>query len=315
MLNIVILDADTLGNEISLSPLTSLGNTTIHGQTSPQELINKCLGQQVIITNKVVIDRKTMEELHDLKLICVAATGTNNIDLIAARDLGIEVKNVVDYSTYSVAQHNFAMLLGLIHNINKHHQFVMQGDYSKSGIFTSLNWPYFELKGKTYGIIGMGNIGRLVGQIASSFGAKVVYSSLSGALREEKFERVELNVLYETCDIIGIHCPLNEYSKNLIGEHEFKMMKQQPILVNMARGGIVDEQAMATALQNGQIKGACVDVYAVEPAKDDNPLLKLKGEFNFLLSPHVAWASLEARKTLVERIAENIKNWFSLTLD
>lgn len=308
-LNISILDAMTLGDDVNLQPITQLGKTTIYQTTRPEQVLERCSGQQVVITNKVVLDQSVLNKLPNLKLICVAATGTNNINIEAANELGIEVKNVSDYSTHSVAQHNFAMLLSLMNNINKHHQFVISGSYAKSEIFTCLQWPYYELKGKRYGIIGMGNIGRQVAKIADAFGAEVVYVSLSGAERKENYQQVTLDVLLASCDVIGLHCPLNRYSENLLSDTEFDKLAKKPILVNMARGGIVDEHALVRALDNGKLSGACVDVFAVEPIKSSNPLFSLTDRHNFLLSPHIAWASKEARQKLVEKIALNIESW------
>jgi len=310
-IKIVILDADTLGDDIDLRCISLLGELKVYGYTASDDVIARCLNFDVVITNKVVLNEFILKNLPTLKLICVAATGMNNIDLKAAKNLGITVMNVANYSTFSVAQHNFAMLLSLLNQIHHFNEFVKKGHYARSRIFTCHKWKFNELKGKRYGIIGMGNIGRQVAQIADSFGAEVVYYSTTNKNRVKLYKRVSLNDLLETSHIIGVHCPLNENTNNLIDNEEFQKMKKKPIIMNLARGGIVNEYALVDALNKGLIRGFCVDVYSKEPFDSSHPFYSILDNPNVILTPHVAWASQESRQKLVNLIAENIIQWIA----
>jgi lactate dehydrogenase-like 2-hydroxyacid dehydrogenase len=308
-LNIVFLDADTLGQDVSLNYIKQMGNFQAFTHTLPEHTVQRCINADVIITNKVVLNREILKHLPRLKLICVAATGTNNIDLEYCSTHTIAVKNAVNYSSNSVAQHTFTSLFALIGNIAWHDDYVKSGEYSKSLHFTNLAKPYFELSGKTFGIIGLGNIGRKVAEIASVFGAKVLYASISGNERIEKYELVTLQKLLQSSDIVSIHSPLTDKTKNLIAETELNLMKPNSILINMGRGGIVNETDLALALSGNLISGACIDVFEKEPIAGNNPLLNPKIAHKLLLTPHVAWASKEARETLIGIIATHIKQF------
>jgi lactate dehydrogenase-like 2-hydroxyacid dehydrogenase len=248
-----------------------------------------------------------MKQLPDLKLICVAATGINNIDLNYARDNGIEVRNVAGYSTDSVAQLTFTMLLYLINKPYYYDNYVKSGAYSRSGSFTHHNEPFWELKGKRMGIIGLGSIGRQVARIAESFGMEVVFYSTSGRNNHITYKRFDLDDLLKSSDVVSIHAPLNNQTRDLITYEKMKLMRPCAILLNLGRGGIINESDLARALNNNLIGAAGIDVMEQEPIHPDNPLLKLYDREKILITPHMAWASKESRELLVEKIARNIE--------
>ncbi len=305
-MRLVFLDSSTLGTDIDLSPLESLGGLISYPTTSESEIIPRINNCDVLIVNKVVITPAVIDAAKSLKLICVAATGTNNVDIEYANSKGIEVKNVVDYSTDSVAQVTFGSLLALINNVEYYNNYVMSGEYSDSLIFTNNRFPFFELKGKQFGIIGMGNIGKKVASIASAFGAIVNYYPTSGVAHCKDYESVGLNELLGKSDIISIHAPLNQKTNNLIAMPQFKLMKPSAIVVNMGRGGIVNEADLATAIDFDLISGAVVDVFTKEPLENENPLLSIKKREKVIFSPHIGWASKEARERLILKIRDNI---------
>jgi len=306
-LKIAILDAKTLGSDVDLSIFNQFGDVEIYQTTKPEETLERVKDKEIVITNKVVIDKNIMDSSPNLKLICVAATGVNNIDVEYAKQKGIQVRNVAGYSTESVVQHTFAMLFYLLESLRYYDEYVKSGEYAKNDIFTHLGRPFWEIKGKTWGIIGLGTIGRRVAEVATAFGADVIYYSTSGVDRPEKYQRVSLEELLKSSDIVSIHAPLNEKTKGLIGYEQLKLMKPSAILLNLGRGGIVIEKDLAKALDEGLIAGAGLDVLEKEPINEDNPLLKVKNKEKLFITPHIAWTSVEARKTLINEIAENIK--------
>ncbi|NBC65419.1 MAG: D-2-hydroxyacid dehydrogenase, partial [Bacteroidetes bacterium] len=261
----------------------------------------------IVITNKVVLNRELIEGAKNLKLICVAATGMNNIDRDAADEAGIPVKNVDGYSSNSVAQTTFAMILHLVQKIPQYDQFVKGGEYAEHDIFTNMDISYSEMFGKQFGIIGLGNIGSKVAAIAEAFGANVVYYSTSGRNLDQPFPHKELHELLKTSDFVSIHAPLNENTEGLIGYDELKLMKEKAILINAGRGGIVNEADLAKALDEDQIDGAGLDVFEEEPINADNPLLSIKNNHKLVMTPHIAWASIEARTELIEGVKKNIE--------
>lgn len=307
-MRIVFLDAETLGNDVSLSPISSLGEYVSYPSTTPQQTIDRCKGFDVVITNKVYIGRDEMDALPELKLICVAATGTNNVDMAYAAEKGIPVRNAVNYSTESVAQVTFTFILNAVGKAGFFDRYVKSGEYSASGCFTNASEPFFELSGKRIGIIGMGNIGSRVAQIADAFGMEVSYFPTSGIAHCDRYPALSLDRLLKESDIISIHCPLNERTKGLIGFEQLKTMKKSGIIVNMGRGGIIDEADLARALDEGIIAGAAADVFTKEPMPADHPFLKMAHPEKILLTPHIGWASKEARECLIRKIAENITN-------
>lgn len=308
-MKIVFLDAYSIGNADD-SALNGLGEYIRYEQTTPEQVLSRCEGADVLITNKVKLMQTELENLPGLKLICIAATGMNNVDLKIAAEKGITVKNVADYSTDSVAEQTFAMALGLIHHTRYYDGYVKTGAYSNSGLFTHHGRPFFELKGKKWGIIGMGHIGQRVAEIATVFGAHIAYYSTSGKNLEAGFPCLSLNELMEQCDIISIHAPLNEQTQNLLNYEKLCRMKQTAFLINVGRGGIVNEAELVVALREECLAGAALDVYEQEPTLLNNPLISTDIQEKLLLSPHIAWASVEARQRLVDTMVQHIKNDF-----
>ncbi len=305
-MKIVFLDAATLG-ETSLAPIEELGELVKYPTSSPEEALKRVSEAEVLIINKVKVTDSLMEAAPKLKLICEAATGVNNIDLEAAERRGIPVKNVVSYSTDSVVQVTFTHILNLLCRPEAFDAEIKDGRYSASGLFTDVSDPFEELAGSTIGIIGMGAIGSRVALVARAFGMKVIYYSTSGTSHCTDYPSVSLDELLRTSDIVSIHSPLNSRTAGLIGKAELEMMKPSAILVNVARGGIVDEKALSDAVGNGIIAGAAVDVFTTEPLPSDHPFLHCSRPERLKLSPHIAWASKNALDRLVKGIAENIK--------
>jgi glycerate dehydrogenase len=308
-MNIVFLDADTIGKDIALTPLESCGTLKVFGSTLPGVLQERIKNADIIITNKVVINQPEINAAPNLKLICVAATGVNNIDTDYAAKKGIAVKNVAGYSTESVVQSTFASLLAFTNNIPYFDYYVKSGAYSTSPIFTHFGHTFRELAGKSFGIIGLGTIGKRVADVACAFGANVSYYSTSGQNKCAAYARLELTGLLRQSDVISIHAPLNEKTKNLIRYSELQEMKPTALLVNMGRGGIVNEVDLAKALDNNLIAGAAIDVYEQEPLPDDHPYLCVKDKRKLILTPHIAWGSVEARTRLIALTAKNIENF------
>ena len=304
---IVFLDADTIGEVDNLKLLSKLGDLEVFAHTAAEEVVERCLGKPVVIVNKVQMTARVMEQLPDLKLICVAATGINNVDLNYTTKNGIEVKNVAGYSTDSVAQLTFTMLLYLVNRPSYYDNYVKSGAYSKSHSFTHHSEVFWELKGKRLGIIGLGTIGRQVARIAESFGMEVVFYSTTGRNNHISFKRFELDDLLKSSDVVSIHAPLNAQTLDLITYEKIKLMRPCAILLNLGRGGIVNEKDLARALNENLIAAAGIDVMENEPIEASNPLLKLYDRNKILITPHMAWASKESRELLVEKIARNIE--------
>jgi lactate dehydrogenase-like 2-hydroxyacid dehydrogenase len=308
-MNIIFLDAGTLGDVPNLNSIKEFGEVTFYSTTKPGQTAERIREADIVITNKVILDQKLMEEAKNLKLICVAATGMNNIDREAAEELNIEVKNVAGYASQSVAQSTFALILHLIHRIPEYDEYVKGGDYSKSDIFTKVDRNFHELAGMCFGIIGLGNIGSKVAEIANAFGSEVVYYSTSGQNRDQPYKQLSLGDLLKKSDIISIHAPLNEKTENLLRYDQLKMMKPTAYLINTGRGGIVNEEDLARAIDENVFAGAAIDVFTKEPIKKGNPLLQVKNKEKLILTPHITWSSVEARTALIEGIKENIKKY------
>lgn len=309
MKKIVFLDEYSIADR-SLDSITSLGEYTAYENTTKEQVVERLKGADVAITNKVVIDGDAMRQLPDLKLICVAATGMNNVDLESAKELGIEVRNAVGYSTTSVAETTLASALALARNIVYFDEYFHDGRYSKADRAFCYDRFTFEIRGKHWGIVGLGNIGREVARLASAFGCEVRYFSTSGAKRQEEYPAMELNELLEWSDIVSVHSPLNERTRGLIGIEELKRMKPTSIIINVARGGIIDESALAEALDKGYVSAAALDVFSVEPLRT-SPLYDIKDRYRLLASPHNAWSAAEAIDRLIECVAENIRVWLA----
>lgn len=306
-MKIVFLDAATLG-DTSLTPIAALGELVTYPVCSPEEALERVVEAEVLIINKIKVTRELIAAAPKLRLICEAATGINNIDVPAAAERGIPVKNVAGYSTDSVAQLTWAHILSLMGQTPYFDGRVKDGTYSASGIFTDLTLNWNELAGKTLGVIGMGAIGSKVAKIGEAFGMKVVYYSTSGTSHCSEYVSLPLDEFLAASDVVTIHAPLSDRTKGLIGANELRMMKESAVLVNAGRGGIVSESALAEAVDGGVIAGAALDVFDREPLPADSPLLSVRHPERFRFTPHTAWASVEARQRLVTAIAENIKS-------
>ncbi len=303
---IVLLDALTFG-DTDLSGFDPLGEVSIFQTTSAKEVQERITNADVIVTNKVVITDEHMQNTPSLKLICVAATGMNNVDLQAAKKRDVAVKNVAGYSTDSVIQHTFSMLFYLMGHSRYYDEYVKSGAYSRSKIFTDVSRPFFEIKGKKWGIIGLGEIGQGVAKLADAFGAEVCYYSTSGKNHSQPYTRLKLDELLQSCDIVSIHAPLNEQTNNLLDYEQLLTCKDGAIVLNLGRGGIINEEAIAKVIDEKYIYFG-LDVLTKEPMREDHPLLSVKNKENLYITPHIAWTSVEARDKLIASVIENISS-------
>lgn len=311
-MKIVFLDAKTIGDDIDLSAYDTLGEVVKYSFSRPEEVPERAADADVLIVNKIRIDEAAVGRADHLKLVCVTATGTNNLDKDYLERRGIAWRNVADYSTQSVAQHTFAMLFFLLEKLRYYDDYVKEGRYINDTVFTHFAEHFYELKGKTWGIIGLGNIGRRVAAIAEAFGAEVIYTSPSGSAPQEGYHQVDLDTLLAESDIISVHAPLNQYTENLINENALKKMKKTCIFLNLGRGPIVNEQDLADALMQGEIAAAGLDVLCQEPMSSDNPLMAIKDSRKLFITPHIGWASVESRTRLMDIIFHQIKEFFAL---
>lgn len=307
-MQIVLLDAKTLGEDLELSVLETFGTLTTYQTTSVDETLGRIREADIVISNKVVITAEMLEQTPKLKLICIAATGTNNVDLEAAQKKGIVVKNVTGYSTTSVAQHTFAMALYLLEKMAYYDTAVKNTSWSQSGLFTDISHPFYEISAKKWGIIGLGTIGQEVAKIAEAFGAKVSYHSTSGTNLKHAYPHKSLDFILKDCDIISIHAPLNEKTLNLINKNNLHHIKEDALLLNLGRGGIINECDLAFELDKRRFYVG-LDVLNKEPIDVNNPLMCIKHKDQLLITPHIAWASIEARKKLLKGIVENIQTF------
>lgn len=308
-MKIVFLDAATLG-DTSLAPIARLGELVCYPNSTPQEARERVAGCEVLIVNKIKVDRPLLDAAPSLRLVCEAATGVNNIDLDACAERGIPVRNVAGYSTDSVVQQTFMHMLSLLGDAPYFDAKVKSGEYSRSGLFTDVSRPFVEITGKTLGVIGMGTIGQQVARIATAFGMRVIYYSTSGTGHCKDYPSVSLETLLKESDVVSVHAPLNARTSGLIGARELAWMKPSAFLINLGRGGIIDEADLVAAVDAGQIAGTATDVFTSEPIPLDHPFLHARHPERFRFTPHTAWASVEARERLVAIIAENIeKGW------
>ncbi len=305
-MKLVILDAKTLGDDIDLGVFEKFGEVKVFDVTTPGERIERCKDADIIITNKVVIDEEVMAACEHLRLICVAATGMNNIDLKAAQKRGIEVKNVSGYSTDSVVQHTFAMLFYLMEKLPYYDDYVKSKAWSDSGIFTCIDRPFHELRGRQWGIIGLGTIGKAVAKVAEAFGATVVYYSTSGENEDPYYPRMELDTLLSTSHIVSIHAPLNEKTKNLLDFAKLEKIPAGSILLNLGRGGIINETDLVHVMDDKELYVG-LDVTEKEPLPEDSILYEVANPDRLLITPHIAWTSIEAREKLIAAIVHNIE--------
>ncbi len=306
-MKVVFLETDTLGGDVDLSIFDQFGEVIKYNKSEQGKDPIRAAEADILIVNKVPMNESTLSEADKLKLICITGTGTNIVDFAYTSRRNIAVANVKGYSTSSVVQHTFALLFYVYEKLNFYDNFVKSGDYAKSDIFSRFDIKFHELSGKTWGIIGLGDIGRGVADIAKAFGCRVIYYSTSGKNINRDYEQVDFNTLLSTSDIISIHAPLNSETVNLIDKGAFARMKDTVVLLNLGRGPIVNEEALTEALENDRIAAAGLDVIKVEPMSPDNPLLRIQDSKKLIITPHIAWATVEARTRCVEEVYENIK--------
>ncbi len=311
-MNLVFLDADTIGSDIDLSGFSDLGKVTIYGSTAGKAVRERVQDADVVIVNKVEINEQTVGACERLKLVCVAATGTNNLDKAFLHRRNIVWRNVAGYSTETVAQHTFALLFYLWEKLSYYDAYVKSGAYRNSHLFTHFSNVFHELSGMTWGIIGLGSIGRRVADIAGAFGCRVIYYSASGKPPQDGYEQVDFDTLLASSDIVSVHAPLNEYTQGLLNREAFRKMKPTAIFLNMGRGPIVVEQDLADALTEGEIAAAGLDVLCDEPMKPDNPLSGISDSTRLIITPHIAWASVESRRRLMRIVLEQIREFFHI---
>lgn len=313
-MKIVFLDAKTLGDDIDLSGFDALGEVTRYNFTTPEEAPERVKDTDVLIINKVPINEQTIGSAKNLKLVCVTATGTNNLDKDYLDSHNIAWRNVAGYSTESVTQHTFAMLFYLLEKMRYYDDYVKGGNYINDTSFSHFSEHFSELSGKIWGIIGLGAIGRRVAQIAQAFGANVIYYSASGRPAQDGYTQVDFDTLLTASDIISVHAPLNEHTENLLDKDAFAKMKTSCIFLNLGRGPIVVEQDLYEALINNEIAAAGLDVLCQEPMSERNPLFQIKDSRKLLITPHIAWAGIEARTRLMKIICNQIKDFFGIHL-
>lgn len=311
-MKIVFLDAKSIGEDIDLSGYEKLGEVVKYDFSTPQEASERVRDADVLVLNKVPVNEETIGKADKLKLVCVTATGTNNLDKEYLDSRNIAWRNVAGYSTESVAQHTFAMLFYLLEHLPYYDKYVKSEKYVEDRMFTHFDRKFSEICGMTWGIIGMGAIGRRVAELAKLFGCKILYYSTTGKNNQPGYQRVSFAELLEQSDIVSVHAPLTAETENLMDEAAFSRMKKSAIFLNLGRGPIVSEEALAVALESGEIRAAGLDVLCAEPMSRENPLKRIKDSDRLLITPHIAWASLEARTRLMEIILGQIREFFAV---
>lgn len=311
-MKIVFLDRKTIGEDIDLSIFNTFGEVVLYDYTASKQVPQRIVDADVVVINKVLINEETIGQAKNLKLVCVTATGTNNLDKDYLAKRNIAWRNVAGYSTESVAQHTFAMLFFLMEHLSYYDNYVKSGKYINDTLFTHFDKKFHQLSGMTWGIIGLGAIGRRVADIAKLFGANIIYYSASGASAQAGYTQVDFDTLLSTSDIVSVHAPLNQYTENLMDQNAFSKMQPHSIFLNLGRGAIVNEEALTNAINNNLIAAAGLDVLTIEPMSQGSPLLNIKDKDKLLITPHIGWASVEARTNLMNIIAGQIKEYFNL---
>ena len=306
-MEIVFLEKGSLGDDIDLSYFEELGHVTFYDVTLPEQVPERAKEADVIIVNKLPMNETTLSQVKKLKMVALTATGTNNIDFDYTNARGIQVRNVAGYSTNAVAQHTFALLFYVLHRLAYYDDYVKSGAYCRNPGFSYFEERFTELEGKTWGIVGMGAIGRRVASIAAAFGCQVIYYSTSGKNTEQPYENVSFEELLSRSDVISLHAPLNPATEGLMNREAFQKMKPTAFLVNVARGGLVVEQDLADALESDEIAGAALDVLSREPMEESNPLYTIKDSKKLIITPHMAWAPVETRERLMRCVYKNIQ--------
>lgn len=310
-MKLVFLDKKTIGDDMDFTQFHELGEIVEYDFTSPEEVPARVADADVVIVNKVPINAQTIHTAQNLKLVCVTATGTNNLDKDYLAERGIAWRNAAGYSTESVAQHTFAMLFYLMEHLRYYDDYVKEGHYVDDVMFTHFAKTFCQLTGKTWGIIGLGAIGRRVAEIARLFGAEILYYSASGAPEQKGYLQVDFDTLLRKSDIVSVHAPLNTYTEGLMNAYAFSVMQPHAIFLNLGRGPIVVEKALVDALNAGKIAAAGLDVLCREPMAPDSPLLEVQDKSRLLITPHIAWASVEARTNLMNIVAGQIKEFIA----
>lgn len=306
-MKLVILERNSAGTDVDVSCFEKFGEVTCYPNTVAANTAERVKDADIILANKAPLNESTLKDAPNVKLICLLATGFDNVDLAYCKSRGIKVTNVINYCTSTVAQHTLLLALALSEKIAFYDDYVKSGAYSAQDRFSNFDRTFYDLEGKTWGIIGMGTIGRRVAGLAQAFGCRVIFYSASGKSTCTDYERVEFDTLLQESDILSLHCPLSDRTRGLINKDALSKMKETAILVNVARGPVVDTQALYDALVTDQIAGAGLDVLEQEPMAKDNPLARIKDSSKLIITPHMAWASLESRTHLVEEVAKNIE--------
>ncbi len=306
-MKLVVLERNSVGTDVDVSCLERFGEVEYYPNTVAENTAERVKDADIVIANKAPMNESTLKDAPNVKLICLFATGFDSVDLAYCKSRGIKVANVVNYSTAAVVQHTLLLALALEEKLIHYDNYVKSGEYGAQDRFSNFDRVFGELEGKTWGIVGMGNIGRRVAQVVQTLGCKVIFYSASGKSSCTEYERVELDELLTQSDILSLHCPLSDRTRGLINKEAFSKMKKSAILVNVARGPVVDTQALYEALTEGRIAAAGLDVLEKEPISKDNPLGKIKDSTKLIITPHMAWASVEARTRLVDEVMKNIQ--------
>lgn len=306
-MKIAVLERNSVGLDVSVDAFSDFGEVSVYPNTTAADVEEKIKDAEIIIANKVPLNADTLKAAANVKLICEFATGYDNVDINYCKERGIKVANVVNYSTDAVAQHTFALCLYVLEKLHHYDTYVKSGEYAAQERFSNFDIPYTELAGKTWGIVGMGNIGKRVAKIAKAFGCRVIFYSPTGKSRCTEYERMDFDTLLADSDVLSLHCPLSALTRNLINLDALKKMKKTAILINVARGPVVNDEALYTALTEGYIAGAGLDVTGTEPMRPENPLSEIMDSKRLIITPHMAWASNEARNRCVSETYENIK--------
>ncbi|MBD5460914.1 MAG: hydroxyacid dehydrogenase [Lachnospiraceae bacterium] len=313
-MNIVVLERNSVGPDIDMSCFQDLGNVTYYLNTvSQQEVAERVRDADVVVVNKAPMNEASLRDALHLKLICELATGYDNCDLGYCKSRGIKVCNVADYCSGMVAQHTFALALALVQKLAHYDHYVKSGAYSAQDRFSNFDIPFTELEGKTWGIVGMGNIGRRVAKIASAFGCRVIFHSVTGKSRVTDYPQVDKDTLLAESDFLSLHCPLSDLSRNFIDRQALQKMKKTAVLINVARGPVVNNTDLYEALLTGEIMAAGLDVLEQEPLRPENPLSRLQDSNQIIITPHLAWGSVEARTRCVAEVYKNIESFLNGT--
>ncbi len=308
-MKLVVLERNSIGTDVDVSCFEKFGEVTYYPNTIADNTAGRVADADIVIANKAPLNESTLKDAPNVKLICLFATGFDNVDIAYCKSRGIKVANVVNYCTPAVAQHTLLLALALAEKIAFYDDYVKSGAYSAQDRFSNFDRTFHDLNGKTWGIVGMGNIGHKVASLAQAFGCRVIFYSASGKSTCTEYERVEFDTLLQESDILSLHCPLSDRTKGLINKEAFEKMKETTVLINVARGPVVDTQALYEALINNRIAAAGLDVLEKEPMASDNPLIKIQDSTKLIITPHMSWASIESRNCLLGEVVKNIESF------